>query len=93
MNQEKVQELVNRSQQEDRTAFALLVSEYQSLVFGLAFRLLCNEDEAKDITQETFVKVWLSLKTYNPETASLHGFTRSLATHVTTDCVRYAILQ
>lgn len=67
MNQEKVQELVNRSQQEDRTAFALLVSEYQSLVFGLAFRLLCNEDEAKDITQETFVKVWLSLKTYNPE--------------------------
>ena len=67
MNQEKIQELVNRSQQNDKRAFALLVSEFQPLVFRLAFRLLCDEDEARDITQETFVKVWLSLKTYNQE--------------------------
>ena len=31
MNQEKIQELVNRSQQNDKRAFALLVSEYDSL--------------------------------------------------------------
>ena len=67
MNQEKIQELVNRSQQNDKRAFALLVSEFQPLVFRLAFRFLCDEDEARDITQETFVKVWLSLKTYNQE--------------------------
>ena len=65
MNQEKIQELVSRSQQDDKRAFALLVSEFQPLVFRLAFRLLCDEEEARDITQETFVKVWLSLKTYN----------------------------
>lgn len=67
MNQEKIQELVSRSQQDDKRAFALLVSEFQPLVFRLAFRLLCDEEEARDITQETFVKVWLSLKTYNQE--------------------------
>ena len=60
MNQEKIQELVSRSQQDDKRAFALLVSEFQPLVFRLAFRLLCDEEEARDITQETFVKVWLS---------------------------------
>ena len=65
--QEKIQELVSRSQQDDKRAFALLVSEFQPLVFRLAFRLLCDEEEARDITQETFVKVWLSLKTYNQE--------------------------
>ena len=64
---EKIQELVSRSQQDDKRAFALLVSEFQPLVFRLAFRLLCDEEEARDITQETFVKVWLSLKTYNQE--------------------------
>ena len=37
MNQEKIQELVNRSQQNDKRAFALLVSEFQPLVFRLAF--------------------------------------------------------
>jgi len=67
MNQEKIQELVSRSQQDDKRAFALLVSEFQPLVFRLAFRLLCDEEEARDITQETFVKVWLSLKAYNQE--------------------------
>ena len=29
MNQEKIQELVSRSQQDDKRAFALLVSEFQ----------------------------------------------------------------
>ena len=38
MNQEKIQELVNRSQQNDKRAFALLVSEFQPLVFRLAFQ-------------------------------------------------------
>ena len=64
-DQEKTLELVDRSQRKDTTAFAQLVTEFQPMVFRLAFRLLCDEDEARDITQETFVKVWLSLKTYN----------------------------
>ena len=65
INQEKTLELVDRSQRKDTAAFAQLVTEFQPMVFRLAFRLLCDEDEARDITQETFVKVWLSLKTYN----------------------------
>lgn len=67
MDQEKIQQLIHRSQQEDATAFSLLVSEFQPLVFRLAFRLMCHEDEAKDMVQETFVKVWLSLDKYNGE--------------------------
>ena len=30
-------------------------------VFRLAFRLLCDEEEARDMVQETFLRVWLSL--------------------------------
>jgi len=67
INQEEIQKLVDRSQRDDKEAFSRLVSEFQSLVFRLAFRLLCDEDEARDATQETFVKVWLSLKTYDRE--------------------------
>ena len=67
MDQKKIQELIGRSQQEDAVAFSLLVSTFQPLVFRLAFRLLCDEDEAKDMVQETFVKVWLALGKYNGE--------------------------
>jgi len=65
MDQEKIQELIGRSRQGDVTSFSLLVSAFQPLVFRLAFRLLCNEDEAKDMVQETFVKLWLALDKYN----------------------------
>ncbi len=67
MEQGKIQELIDKSKRGDSTAFALLVSEFQPLVFRLAFRLLCDEDEAKDMVQETFVKVWLALGQYSRE--------------------------
>lgn len=67
MNQEEIQKLVDRSRRGDKEAFGRLVSEFQSLVFRLSFRLLCDEDEARDITQETFIKVWLALKSYDRE--------------------------
>lgn len=64
-NSQTIQELINRSKQHDAKAFALLVSEFQGMVFRLAFRLLCNEDETRDMVQETFVKVWLSIDKYD----------------------------
>ncbi|MGP1540410.1 RNA polymerase sigma factor [Bacteroides pyogenes] len=65
MNQEKIQELIDRGRKGDKKAFACLIAEYQALVFRFAFRLLCNEEEARDAVQETFIKVWLALKTYD----------------------------
>lgn len=67
MNEREIQELINKSRMHDMSAFTLLVKENQQLVFRLAFRLLCNEEEARDMVQETFVKVWQSLDKYNPE--------------------------
>lgn len=66
MNEQvKIQELIDKSRQNDRTAFARLVSEYQGMVYRLTFRLLCDEDEAMDMVQETFIKIWLSLDKYD----------------------------
>lgn len=63
-NEETIHKWVGRSLHGDEKAFALLIAEFQPLVFRLAFRLLCDEGKARDATQETFIKVWLSLKTY-----------------------------
>ena len=65
MNQEQIQILIDRCVQNDQKAFAVLVAEYQTMVFRLSFRLLCDEDEARDMVQETFTKVWISLDKYN----------------------------
>ena len=64
MNIEKVHDLVELSKQGDTAAFRRLVETCQPFVFRLAFRLLCCNDEAKDVVQETFIRVWLHLNKY-----------------------------
>ena len=65
MNLEKIEALVERSKQHDTAAFRQLVETCQPFVFRLSFRLLCCEEEAKDIVQETFIRVWLHLDRYH----------------------------
>ena len=64
MNKDIVNTLIQQSQLGDTKAFEKLVKEFQPLVFRLAFRLLCNEEDAKDMVQETFIKVWKNLNRY-----------------------------
>ena len=65
MNQEKIDNLIGRCKQHDTTAFRQLVETHQAFVFGIAFRLLCDEEDAKDVVQETFIRVWLHLHRYD----------------------------
>jgi len=67
LNSETVNLWVEQSLQNDEKAFRKIVESYQSMVYSLVFRLLCNEDEAKDMVQETFIKVWIHLNKYNRE--------------------------
>lgn len=48
----------------DTGVFRYIVAEYHQLVYTLVFRLLCDEDDAKDATQETFIKVWQNIAGY-----------------------------
>lgn len=54
-----------RSLQGDKSAFRHIVQYYQPTIFSLAFRMLLSEDDAKDIAQETFIKVWIHLADYD----------------------------
>ena len=42
----------------DKQDFAILMRQNQGSVYRLAFHLLGNGEEAKDATQETFLKAW-----------------------------------
>lgn len=54
-----------RCQNGDKTAFRSVVQTYQRLVFSLAFKMLADEDEAKDVVQETFIRVWQGIGGYD----------------------------
>lgn len=44
----------------------MLVARYERPVFNLARRMVSNPDDAADITQNVFVKVYLRIDTYKP---------------------------
>lgn len=58
---EKDDILVALATKGDKDAYRQLVEKYQSKVMGLAFEVVRNREDAEDITQETFVKAFLSL--------------------------------
>ena len=60
-------ELIIRCKAGDREAFAELVRRYQSRIFNFVLRLLHQREEAQDVTQEVFLRVFRSLDRYEPE--------------------------
>ncbi len=46
-----------------------LVQRYHKLVFGLCFRMVGNSHDAEDLTQETFVRMFRHLESWDPRRA------------------------
>lgn len=59
--------IIQRTKDGDKEAFRIIVQHYQRMVFSLALKMVCDEDDAKDIVQETFIKVWVNLRKYNEQ--------------------------
>lgn len=58
-------EIIKRCQGGDKEAFRWVIQTYQRLVFSLSLKMLCNEEEAKDIVQETFIRVWQNIGSFD----------------------------
>lgn len=50
----------------DKSAFSCLVNRHQETVFRLIYRYFGKEEEANDLAQEVFVRIWRSSKKYTP---------------------------
>jgi RNA polymerase sigma-70 factor (ECF subfamily) len=59
-------ELVRRCRHGDSDAYRALLSEYEKPVFNVAFRMLHDVDDAQDVTQTVFMKVFENLDRYDP---------------------------
>lgn len=57
----------------DIEALGYLYDRYSCLVYGLALKILANQQEAEDLTQEIFLLLWRK-HNYNPSRGSLRNF-------------------
>lgn len=61
-------QIIHQIKKGNQSAFRLLVEQYQAYAFKLAFRIICNEEDAKDVVQESFIKIWRNISNYNSST-------------------------
>ena len=71
----------------DQSAFADLVTRYQSAVFNMAYRMLGDPTEAEDAAQEVFVRAWNQLRTFHLD-RRFSTWLLSIASHHCIDMLR-----
>ena len=59
--------LMERCNNGDPQAFEMLLARYEKPVFNAAYRMLNSPDDARDVTQTVFLKVFEHLDQYDPK--------------------------
>lgn len=60
-------QLVARAQQGDLPAFEELVKKYQRELYGLAYRLVMDAEEAKDLVQQAFLQAFVHIRSFRQQ--------------------------
>lgn len=64
MADQEENEIIKKAMKGNHEAFRLIVSQNQSLAYSVAFRFLGSAEDAEDVVQEAFVRVWKHLPKY-----------------------------
>jgi RNA polymerase sigma-70 factor, ECF subfamily len=58
--------LVRQALNGESSAFGVLVTRYQKVLYTVAYRMLGNAEDARDTTQDAFIKAYQRLDTFDP---------------------------
>jgi RNA polymerase sigma factor (sigma-70 family) len=81
------QELIEQLAQKNESAFRWLVEHYRNRVYHTALNIVQDPKEAEDIAQETFIKVFESIKKFKQE-SSLSTWIYRITVHGALDKIR-----
>ena len=58
-------DIITRCKAGDKAAFRSVVQQCQGMVYSLSLKMLADIEEAKDVVQDTFIKVWQNIGSYD----------------------------
>ena len=79
--------LIEQARRGDRNAFGELVSRYYPGVVRVVYRLCGDNGLAEDMAQEAFLRAWLGLPSFRPQ-SSLRNWLYRIAVNATLDVLR-----
>lgn len=83
--------LIQTAREGDGDAFRSLFDAHNGRVFGLAYKYLRNRADAEDVLQETFIRAYRSLDTFDPDKgAEFSGWLNRICVNCSIDALRRA---
>lgn len=67
MDIEKEKKLVGQAKKGNIKAFEQLVLEHEKIVYNIIYRIMDNEEDTYDLSQETFIKAYTKINQFNEE--------------------------
>lgn len=80
-------DLMLRLKNRDEKAFRTIVEKHQDYIFRLAFRYLANQQDAEEITQDVFIRLYQSRDSYKPR-AKLSTYLYRIAINLSLNRIR-----
>jgi len=65
VSKEKILQLINNALAGDQKAYEMLLNRYQNGVYNMIYQMIKNREETEDLVQESFIKAFKSLESYN----------------------------
>jgi RNA polymerase sigma-70 factor, ECF subfamily len=59
--------IIQKAIEGDTFAFRQIVEQHQGFAYAVSYRMVSNEEDAEDIVQEAFIRLWNNLHNYKPE--------------------------
>jgi RNA polymerase sigma-70 factor (ECF subfamily) len=80
--------LIRRIEQRDESALSELYQQYGGLVYSIAYRVLQNSGLAEEVTQDTFLKVWNQIHTWDAQRGKLTTWLLTITRYAAIDRLR-----
>jgi len=81
-------EIAARLKQRDANAMAELYDKYGGLLYAVILRSVANQATAEDLVQETFLRIWNRIHTFDTERGRLEGWIVTIARNRAIDYLR-----
>jgi RNA polymerase sigma-70 factor (ECF subfamily) len=81
-------EIAARLKQRDAAAMAELYDKYGALLYSVVLRSVTNPATAEDLVQETFLRIWNRIHTFDVERGRLEGWIVTIARNRAIDYLR-----
>jgi RNA polymerase sigma-70 factor (ECF subfamily) len=86
--QDKEKEFVEHLLSRDHRRFGLVFDRFSKSLLGILYQMVKDEEQAQDLLQEVFLKIWNNASSYDPKKSRLFTWMLNIARNTAIDHIR-----